>query len=375
MFWDKIAGLYDLFENIYNKSVFQETGKTVAKYISRSDEVLECACGTGAISIYIAEVCKKLFASDFSEGMLKQAKKKLRNFNNVEFGKVDITAIDVADNSYDVVVAGNVIHLLPEPQKAMKELERVCKNGGKLIIPTYINGDAGTNKLAVKFLEKLGANFKRQFDAKTYEKFFADMGYEKVSYEIVRGRMSCDVAVIEVKKVMKKKLPPVLETERLILRPLTLADKNEIFKWTGDPRVAKFMLYPTYKSPDDADFWLENIYKNDGELDYGFVWKETGELIGSGGLNYDEKSGNWKLGYNMRFDMWGKGIATEVSRKVIEYAREKYKGNKIIGCFALENPASRHVMEKLGMKFLRECEYSKFDGSETFKAQDWEMDF
>ena len=202
---------------------------------------------------------------------------------------------------------------------------------GKLIIPTYINGDAGTNKLAVKFLEKLGANFKRQFDAKTYEKFFADMGYEKVSYEIVRGRLSCDVAVIEVKKVMKKKLPPVLETERLILRPLTMADKNEIFKWTGDPRVAKFMLYPTYKSPDDADFWLENIYKNDGELDYGFVWKETGELIGSGGLNYDEKSGNWKLGYNMRFDMWGKGIATEVSRKVIEYAREKYKGNKIIG--------------------------------------------
>ena len=41
MFWDKIAGLYDLFENIYNKSVFQETGKTVAKYISSSDEVLD----------------------------------------------------------------------------------------------------------------------------------------------------------------------------------------------------------------------------------------------------------------------------------------------------------------------------------------------
>ena len=130
MFWDKIAGLYDLFENIYNKSVFQETGKTVAKYISSSDEVLECACGTGAISIYIAEVCKKLFASDFSEGMLKQAKKKLRNFNNVEFGKVDITAIDVADNSYDVVVAGNsvVTHEAPShtiiagtPAKVIKD--------------------------------------------------------------------------------------------------------------------------------------------------------------------------------------------------------------------------------------------------------------
>ena len=55
-------------------------------------------------------------------------------------------------------------------------------------------------KLAVKFLEMLGANFKRQFDAETYEKFFAGMGYEKTGYEIVSGRMSCDVAVIEVRK-------------------------------------------------------------------------------------------------------------------------------------------------------------------------------
>jgi len=198
MFWDKISGLYDLFENIYNKSVFQETGKRVAKYISKSDRVLECACGTGAISIYIAPTCKKLYASDYSVGMLKQAKKKLGKFDNVEFKKVDITNIKAKDNSFDVVVAGNVIHLLPDPKKALDELSRVCKDGGKLIIPTYINGDDGTNKIAVKLLEKLGANFKRQFDEKTYEKFFSDMGYENVQYEIVRGRMSCDIAIISL---------------------------------------------------------------------------------------------------------------------------------------------------------------------------------
>ena len=53
MFWNKIAGLYDLFENIYNKKVYTGTGKKVAEYINAQDEVLECACGTGAISIYI----------------------------------------------------------------------------------------------------------------------------------------------------------------------------------------------------------------------------------------------------------------------------------------------------------------------------------
>ena len=45
MFWDKVSGVYDLFENIYNKSVYQATGESVAKYIKNTDRVLECACG------------------------------------------------------------------------------------------------------------------------------------------------------------------------------------------------------------------------------------------------------------------------------------------------------------------------------------------
>ena len=200
MFWDKVSGVYDLFENIYNKSVYQSTGESVAKYIKNTDRVLECACGTGAISIFIAPVCKELIVSDYSVGMLKQAKKKLKNYDNIEYKMVDITDIEAEDNSFDVVVAGNVIHLLPDPQRAMNELTRVCKDGGRLVIPTYINGDEGTNKLAVKFLEKLGASFKCQFDAESYEKFFEDMGYENVIYEVVRGRMSCDIAVIDIKK-------------------------------------------------------------------------------------------------------------------------------------------------------------------------------
>ena len=200
MFWDKVSGVYDLFENIYNKSVYQSTGESVAKYIKNTDRVLECACGTGAISIFIAPVCKELIVSDYSVGMLKQAKKKLKNYDNIDYRRVDITDIEAEDNSFDVVVAGNVIHLLPDPRRAMKELTRVCKDGGRLVIPTYINGDEGTNKLAVKFLEKLGASFKCQFDAESYEKFFEDMGYKNVTYEVVRGRMSCDIAVIDIKK-------------------------------------------------------------------------------------------------------------------------------------------------------------------------------
>ena len=54
MFWDKISPLYDLFENVYNHKVYAGTGKKVAEFIESTDDVLECACGTGAISVSIA---------------------------------------------------------------------------------------------------------------------------------------------------------------------------------------------------------------------------------------------------------------------------------------------------------------------------------
>lgn len=75
MFWDKVAGFYDFIETVYNGKVYRELGKRAAKEIGQNDIVLECACGTGAISRYIAPKCKLLIATDFSKGMLKQASK------------------------------------------------------------------------------------------------------------------------------------------------------------------------------------------------------------------------------------------------------------------------------------------------------------
>ena len=199
MYWNKISPLYDLFENIYNYKVYSGTGQKVAEFIEPSDEVLECACGTGAISICIAKKCKKLIATDFAEGMLRQAARKCRNQYNVIFRKADITHIRCKDSRFDKVVAGNVIHLLSEPEKALAELERVVKPGGKIIIPTYINMTKKSAKLVVKFIELLGLDFKQQFDIDSYKEFFSAMGYKDVEYIVVDGRMPCAIAVITKK--------------------------------------------------------------------------------------------------------------------------------------------------------------------------------
>lgn len=196
MFWNKISPVYDLFENVYNGKVYKGTGEKVAEYIDKSDVVLECACGTGAITKSIAPNCKSLIASDFAEGMLKRAQRKCRKYGNVSFQFADITDLKFDNGSFDKVVAGNVVHLLPEPKKALKELERVVRPGGLIIIPTYLNKGQQSSSMAVKFLEMIGADFKRQFVFETYKKFFEDMGYNGVEYYIVEGRMPCAVAVI-----------------------------------------------------------------------------------------------------------------------------------------------------------------------------------
>ena len=202
MFWDQVAGVYDIFVNVINRKTHSELKRIVADLIEPADEVLECACGTGLLSAVIAQKCRKLTATDFSKKMLKKAAKNCAGFENVSFSAADITALPYPDERFDKVVAGNVIHLLDEPRKALDELNRVCRNGGTLIIPTYMNNDTkGRTSRFAKAASKAGADFKRQFTLQSYRQFFLDAGYSDVKVILADGRIPCAVAVM--KKVIR----------------------------------------------------------------------------------------------------------------------------------------------------------------------------
>ena len=197
MFWDRIAKFYDLFEKVYNGKVYKKLGCEVATNIEPTDVVLECACGTGAISRAVAQKCEKLTATDFSPKMLKRAKKKCKKLINVEFAQADIMKLRYDDGAFDKVIAGNVIHLLDDPIGALKELYRVCRVGGKLIIPTYVNMEKkGKTGFLVKAIDKAGANMKRQFTYESYREFFIGAGYENAAFDIINGKMPCAIAIV-----------------------------------------------------------------------------------------------------------------------------------------------------------------------------------
>ena len=93
MFWDNVAGVYDVFVNVINRKTHQKLKRIVSSLIEPDDTVLECACGTGLLSAVIAEKCRQLTATDFSEKMLKKAEKNCRAFRNITYAQADITAL------------------------------------------------------------------------------------------------------------------------------------------------------------------------------------------------------------------------------------------------------------------------------------------
>lgn len=196
MIWDTLSHVYDLGESVINGKVFRGIAEEIGKYINADDDVLECACGTGLLSLPVAERCHTLVATDASVGMLNTARKKLAGFDNVKLRRMDIMDIPYKAELFDVVIAANVIHLLDDPQRAADGFRRVCKKGGRIIIPTYIDRSEKTAQRLRTLFSVIGIDFKSSFDYEQYKDFIEDLGFENVSYSLVDGRMPCVFAVI-----------------------------------------------------------------------------------------------------------------------------------------------------------------------------------
>ena len=86
---------------------------------------------------------------------------------------------------------------------------------------------------------------------------------------------------------------PIIETERMILRPLSVMDANDIYeRWTSDDRVSKYVRWCTHNSVKDTMEWLkveENNILSDRIYQWGFTLKDNGYLFGSGGINFNEE--------------------------------------------------------------------------------------
>ena len=193
-FWDFCSPIYDFAQkrNVnYDKWI-----NTVKDYVDKDSFVIELAGGTGEISVRIVNKVKKVICTDISEKMLKVARKKANNISNISFEVCDIYSMGFANNTFDILIASQVLHLLDNPKKAISEIVRVTKN--KIILPVCLLKDIkGFAKLQVSIWKLLGFKPKYTFDKEGYIEFLENYGLKIIEYTVVEGAMPIMVVVCE----------------------------------------------------------------------------------------------------------------------------------------------------------------------------------
>ncbi len=198
-FWDRIARLYDLAE-LTNRKVNKAAVKRVAELVPEGAEVLDCAAGTGAFSLAAAGRAKHVLATDLSQPMLDRTAAKARRagVGNITYAIRDITDLNEPDCAFDVALAANVLHLLPKPETAVRELWRVTKPGGRLILPTYLQGRTGAAAgVLIKIYQGVGFHYVYAFTPETYRACLEGLGLGPVTLEVIEGRVPEGIAVLE----------------------------------------------------------------------------------------------------------------------------------------------------------------------------------
>jgi len=154
---------------------------------------------------------------------------------------------------------------------------------------------------------------------------------------------------------------PVLETERLLLRPFTMEDTQEVFEcWESDADVARYMMWESHydieKTKDFIKYEVSMILS-----DQWYRWciedKNTKTIYGTCLVYFNDEENCWDISYNLGKKFWGSGYTTEAMKKAMDFAIHTLKLKEFVAAHAIENPASRRVMEKLGFKYECDIEY------------------
>ncbi|MCM3569150.1 GNAT family N-acetyltransferase [Neobacillus mesonae] len=148
---------------------------------------------------------------------------------------------------------------------------------------------------------------------------------------------------------------PALETERLLLRKISLADVDDMFAYCSNEAVSKYVTWETHQSLKDTEQFINFVlqqYGNKRVAPWGIEFKETGKLIGTiDFVWWHPLHQSAEIGYCLSQDYWGKGITTEAAKKVIKFGFEKMDLMRIQARCFTGNFGSQRVMEKAGMSF------------------------
>ena len=174
-FWDRNARIYNRF--MRKDRAAYETMYALICPIVKAKTVLELATGTGLIAKHIVNAAAHIEATDASAEMITEAKRDNRSAK-LHFSVQDMFRLPYADGSFDAVIVSNALHIVPQPEKALREIGRVLKDDGVLIAPTFTHaGNSFSGKVRAFFMKLAGFPLHSRWTSEEYLTFLQQNGW------------------------------------------------------------------------------------------------------------------------------------------------------------------------------------------------------
>ena len=174
-FWDKNAGRYDRFMR-KDQAAYDEM-YVLIRPVVKATTVLELATGTGLIAKHIVNAATHIEATDASAEMILEAKRDNRSAK-LHFSVQDMFRLPYVEESFDVVIVSNALHIVPQPEKALQEIKRVLKDDGVLIAPTFTHaGNSFSGMVRAFFMRMAGFPLRSKWTSAEYLRFLRQNGW------------------------------------------------------------------------------------------------------------------------------------------------------------------------------------------------------
>lgn len=186
---------WDLYAPIYKRAM--KADQKIYNYMYRriperirDKEVLEIATGPGLLAKHVAPYAKTMIATDYSDGMIAEARKGDCP-ETLRFEVADAMALPYPDNSFDVVLIANALHIVPDPEKVLSEIDRVLRPGGLLIAPNFVeHKGTALSRIWSGILVLAGVRFEHQWSAEEYIAFLEKNGWKVVFKKEMAARIA-----------------------------------------------------------------------------------------------------------------------------------------------------------------------------------------
>ena len=174
-FWDKNAWRYDRF--MRKDAAAYERLYELLRPVVRHKTVLELATGTGLIAKNIVSSAAHIEATDALPEMIAEAKRD-NHSAKLHFSVQDMFRLPYADESFDVIIVANALHIVPEPEKALSEIRRVLRDDGVLVAPTFTHAENSfSGKIRAFFMKLAGFPLHSRWTSHEYLAFLRENGW------------------------------------------------------------------------------------------------------------------------------------------------------------------------------------------------------